>query len=536
MLLKKSGYGKKLRKLILNNFEDSILNIDYSIKVDVNILKFEKNKVIKHCAEFLKKNYDYIICSYELKELINLECFKEPKSPYEKEVEQILERIKENLSIENGMKMESRHDIMDKFILPFNCFIVTNKGEESATIIFFLSDIYDYLANRRIKNPKEKILRMKDFIKRADGIKVLFIQDIFIDDEEFNIEIINLKREYVALKNTLSTRAYTLVKGNDGKERPIEEETIKYFEKKGYFVSYVYNYYPLPDIATLLTNLNLIKTLKNESRLISSITRYSSLPDISSILDKLKLKNVKIEIKKQILFFLLKMIILNRKNDKLFGKIWNGYKNIDYTKNMEKRELGHIKKYLKEKNNTFDKFISLPLKELIELEIFELGSRNQKGVPDLFVWNPKDNTDSFFCEVKSQNDILSHFQMDWINANKDKVKIKVLQINNSSKENIKLNKETSIRGLQFSGVKVKELNKTQVDEELSLKHEPQNEYDPNAIQVLYRNKFIGYLPKDLTNKSKLINAINKGDYKAKISKVEPSKELKKYQVFLQLSF
>lgn len=54
----------------------------------------------------------------------------------------------------------------------------------------------------------------------------------------------------------------------------------------------------------------------------------------------------------------------------------------------------------------------------------------EMGVPDLLVWDPENTSIFFFCEVKSQNDSLSHFQQDWINAYKNKVKTKILKIEN----------------------------------------------------------------------------------------------------------
>ncbi len=71
----------------------------------------------------------------------------------------------------------------------------------------------------------------------------------------------------------------------------------------------------------------------------------------------------------------------------------------------------------------------IPMKLLDTLE--ENDIKFEMGVPDLLVWNPKNTKEFFFCEVKSENDTISHFQQDWINAYKDKVKIEILKIINN---------------------------------------------------------------------------------------------------------
>jgi hypothetical protein len=65
------------------------------------------------------------------------------------------------------------------------------------------------------------------------------------------------------------------------------------------------------------------------------------------------------------------------------------------------------------------------------------------------------------------------------------------------------------------------------DSELTLKLEPDNKYDNTAIQILFNDKCIGYVPKDTTIKTICINNI---DSKLKIINIKRVSENGNYGI------
>lgn len=68
--------------------------------------------------------------------------------------------------------------------------------------------------------------------------------------------------------------------------------------------------------------------------------------------------------------------------------------------------------------------------------------------------------------------------------------------------------QTSLAGAQFRPSDAKELIKTIVHgDELTLERDPENEYDANAIRVLFDDIFIGFVPRaDAANLAPLMDS------------------------------
>lgn len=66
--------------------------------------------------------------------------------------------------------------------------------------------------------------------------------------------------------------------------------------------------------------------------------------------------------------------------------------------------------------------------------------------------------------------------------------------------------------------------------------EPENQYDPLAVRVIYDGKFIGYLPQNMDYKEKVIEAIEEGDYTAKITHFHRADNREEYGAFIEIDF
>jgi len=376
MVVKKSKFSENLKKLVLETFSEQTIDLN-DFKEDKPASK--KESIEEKCFKFLKKNYDFVIHNG----MINL-TIEEFKNMNFEELE--------NLNHKDKIKKELMH-YLEKLSWPFTCraFAACNKDESTAYIIFFLSDVCYALSFRSMRDVKENLTKIKEGRNKRTNLKYLFVQDIKTE-EEFDIETITIKRKYARLDNpTPDGRAYTIVKGNDDKERLLEEEAIEYFKNLGYHALYA-------DDDIFLETINKYGEKKFNKKIMLNLLR-----------DKLnKIKQTK-------------------EYPSHVGMA--EYKLVEYTKEMKEKDSKLIKNYLEGKNDYFDKFIFLPFKELRA----KINFRGL-GLPDLFIWNPQKIDDFFFCEVKSQNDSLSHFQQNWINANKNKIKIKILKIDNENDE------------------------------------------------------------------------------------------------------
>ena len=81
-----------------------------------------------------------------------------------------------------------------------------------------------------------------------------------------------------------------------------------------------------------------------------------------------------------------------------------------------------------------------------------------------------------------------------------------------------------IAGISFYHENLKNIN---FDSELKLKTDPKNKFDTSAIQIIFNNKCIGYVPNDNFLKNLCIKNINS---KLKIINIKRVPESKKYGI------
>jgi hypothetical protein len=81
---------------------------------------------------------------------------------------------------------------------------------------------------------------------------------------------------------------------------------------------------------------------------------------------------------------------------------------------------------------------------------------------------------------------------------------------------------TKLQGISFRSAEVKETLKriradeTELDIEVTLEHEPTNQYDPNAVKILFDGTFVGYVEKEIA--ADIAADVSEGaDYTAAIS-------------------
>ncbi len=80
--------------------------------------------------------------------------------------------------------------------------------------------------------------------------------------------------------------------------------------------------------------------------------------------------------------------------------------------------------------------------------------------------------------------------------------------------------DVTIEGMQhYRGSDLAEMIK--IGDELSLKNQPENKFDKNAIIVLWRQNKIGYLPKEIAQQIQ-DKIINQGNLIAKIIEINPA--------------
>ncbi|MDP2750385.1 MAG: VRR-NUC domain-containing protein [Nanoarchaeota archaeon] len=193
-----------------------------------------------------------------------------------------------------------------------------------------------------------------------------------------------------------------------------------------------------------------------------------------------------------------------------------------------------------------DKEISLSLfrehKELIEnirkipKGIREFISTHSIGIPDLFSYDAK-NEKFMFIEIKSQNDNLSLVQKCWFNEfTKLNSKIEYVLFKVKSSTKIPEIQETIIKGVQFRKIKIEELDKIKIGDNLTLIHESGNRYDPSAIRIFHNKLCLGYVPKGFADKERLIESIKKNKYGVQVTQKYSATVLKDYRIFVKIYF
>ena len=188
-------------------------------------------------------------------------------------------------------------------------------------------------------------------------------------------------------------------------------------------------------------------------------------------------------------------------------------------------------------NNIVDKSISkfifnLPKKQL------NFFKSHSIGMPDLFIYNKKNNS-AYFVEVKSEIDKLSITQKYWFNEFvklNSKIGYILHTVKNSYKDCNPSSQITIIKGIQYRSLTVEYLDSIKEGTNLILKLEPNNKFDPTAIQVFNKEIFIGYLSRNLLNKDKLIQSIKNNQYICYLISKNQHYTIKGYRLFVEINY
>jgi hypothetical protein len=186
---------------------------------------------------------------------------------------------------------------------------------------------------------------------------------------------------------------------------------------------------------------------------------------------------------------------------------------------------------------TDDSSVDIPQDETLDESVHSFLKTHSRGMPDLFGYDSSENQ-FYFIEIKSRNDTLSLVQKKWFNEFLEMEPETGYILHTVEAKTVRPQKleNVPLKGISHRGIPLSYFNSISKNETVELEPEPENQHDSKAVKVVNDGRFIGYLPQNMDYKEKVIEAIEEGDYNAKITHFHRADNKEKYGAFMKIDF